>query len=509
MYKMMRIALAIVLVLCSVFTIAANSEAEDTAEEGMKTYVIQQTGFGEPHYPNAPHREEVLAAINEKLAVDLGFQIDVERFLYTNDAFEEKFILDVSTGVEYDIARQNGGRAKIVTVAEKDLALPLDDLLAEYGQDLLAMYSDNVWDEVRYDGKIYGIPNPLFRTVTGTWYRNDWFEALGLDIPTTLDEFEAVLKALKENDPDGNGVDDTIPMAGPLNMLEMLLIGLFTDTPGDYVDADGNVMPMVFNPGYRDYLETVSDWYAKGYINDLIFENNFNASNEVFAKSKLGIVNTNQWDLEWGPLKPTNVANPEWDIRYLRQLDDDVKAYMSAGLVNDFQIIPVTSEDPEVTMQYMNWVLTNEENHMLANAGIEGLTYVFEDGEMKIPAKYREEYAGGNELMDQFFTGNNAAFAIKNLPAVTPAETKVAYAYTTSEVPLEKVYITVTAALSVSIPDGVQLQSEDAGVIVNQYVQEIIQGKRPVSEWEEMLEKYEEVGGLEKYKLYTEAYNAK
>ena len=33
---------------------------------------------------------------------------------------------------------------------------------------------------------------------------------LGLDVPTTMDELYEVAKQFTENDPDGNGVDDTV-----------------------------------------------------------------------------------------------------------------------------------------------------------------------------------------------------------------------------------------------------------------------------------------------------------
>ncbi|WJH36026.1 hypothetical protein N6H14_09130 [Paenibacillus sp. CC-CFT747] len=44
-------------------------------------------------------------------------------------------------------------------------------------------------------------------------------------MPQTLDELEAVLKAFKEKDPDGNGKDDTIPMMTDLNGIKNALMG--------------------------------------------------------------------------------------------------------------------------------------------------------------------------------------------------------------------------------------------------------------------------------------------
>ena len=40
--------------------------------------------------------------------------------------------------------------------------------------------------------------------------RQDWLDNLGLKAPTNMDEFEAVIKAFTEDDPDGNGQKDTM-----------------------------------------------------------------------------------------------------------------------------------------------------------------------------------------------------------------------------------------------------------------------------------------------------------
>lgn len=47
-----------------------------------------------------------------------------------------------------------------------------------------------------------------------TVIREDWLEALGLEIPTTTEEFYEVMRAFTFNDPDGNGVDDTYGVVG-------------------------------------------------------------------------------------------------------------------------------------------------------------------------------------------------------------------------------------------------------------------------------------------------------
>ena len=46
------------------------------------------------------------------------------------------------------------------------------------------------------------------------WINQTWLDNLGLDVPTTTEELYTVLKAFKENDPNGNGIQDEYPLVG-------------------------------------------------------------------------------------------------------------------------------------------------------------------------------------------------------------------------------------------------------------------------------------------------------
>ena len=81
-------------------------------------------------------------------------------------------------------------------------------LLPEYPN--LSKLNPDVLKNTSVDGKIYSLyqERPLSRQ--GLIYRKDWADKLGLAAPTNVDELYAMLKAFKEQDPDGNGAADTI-----------------------------------------------------------------------------------------------------------------------------------------------------------------------------------------------------------------------------------------------------------------------------------------------------------
>lgn len=63
------------------------------------------------------------------------------------------------------------------------------------------------------DGKTYGIPYSA--QANALLIRSDWLQNLGLQAPTNWDELLEVAQAFTENDPDGNGQNDTYGLAVP------------------------------------------------------------------------------------------------------------------------------------------------------------------------------------------------------------------------------------------------------------------------------------------------------
>ncbi len=68
------------------------------------------------------------------------------------------------------------------------------------------------------DGHIYFMFGFTYHMITRysqiLWMNQEWLDALGLAQPATTDELYEVLIAFRDNDPNGNGVRDEIPLAG-------------------------------------------------------------------------------------------------------------------------------------------------------------------------------------------------------------------------------------------------------------------------------------------------------
>ena len=111
-------------------------------------------------------------------------------------------------GERYDIIYMTKDLMDVL-VSQRAL-IPLDDFIAS--SPILsdpAVIPTEEWEQIRYpDGKIYSVFNK-YEGGTMPVVRGDWLEKLGLAVPESLDDFYEVLKAFKERDPDGNGIQDT------------------------------------------------------------------------------------------------------------------------------------------------------------------------------------------------------------------------------------------------------------------------------------------------------------
>jgi putative aldouronate transport system substrate-binding protein len=124
----------------------------------------------------------------------------------------------------------NTNRDMLYQYYELGLLAPVDDMF-----DMMPVRTENHYNNdillslVTFDGAVYGLPEPpIIPKREGFLIRGDWLENLGLEAPTTPQELIDVATAFTEQDPDGNGQDDTYG------------IGAFIEGPGvgrrfDYV----------------------------------------------------------------------------------------------------------------------------------------------------------------------------------------------------------------------------------------------------------------------------------
>src|SRR4030042_1238259 len=114
------------------------------------------------------------------------------------------------------VSASGDSRGALLRMVDLGLIAPVDDLMPLMPERVKLHYNDPLAiDLVTFDGKLYGLPEPppLPRR-EGFVIRQDWLDKLDLEVPTTPEELLAVAKAFTEQDPDGNGKNDTYGLGG-------------------------------------------------------------------------------------------------------------------------------------------------------------------------------------------------------------------------------------------------------------------------------------------------------
>lgn len=134
---------------------------------------------------------------------------------------------------------------------------PLEEYVAAYAPNVQRMFAEDPSMEgyvTAPDGHIYSLPQrqPLRPTTRFISYiNNEWLDAVGMAVPTNTEEFHEVLLAFKNEDPNGNGVADEIPLifnqlnnnSGVNNLFAAF--GLTDNTNGDWINLDDGELSYV------------------------------------------------------------------------------------------------------------------------------------------------------------------------------------------------------------------------------------------------------------------------
>jgi len=268
----MKKFLASLLALVMLMALAAPALAEETPT--VTYYVRGGTAQYEPYiYPGLVGLLKIqdMAGVNIDWTVVCG----------NNDEIQAQYLAMLASGNYPDIIQWQHNNSYVGGVAQlyaDGIIIELNDVIDKYMPNYKALLEANpqvaktlMDDEGRY--LYFTVINPLnsdLEKVAVTWWglmmRQDWLDNVGMEAPTTIDEWYDVLTAFKEGDPNGNGEMDELPFdAGSAG--HQLFMPAFGFQSGVYVDAEtGKVAYGQYGEKYKAYLETMNKWYAEGLL---------------------------------------------------------------------------------------------------------------------------------------------------------------------------------------------------------------------------------------------------
>lgn len=278
--RMISILLATLMILALTCASAANPNMNETGLPILKepeTYKVAMMKHNQIVKPMS----EVLGVI--KMQEETNIRLDIIDI--SPDGGAEKVNLMIATQDLPDFLM--GCAPDIEKNGALGLYIALEDLIDQYAPNVLANFEarpDMKKLLTAPDGHIYGLPryyeSGMHNIQGGMLCNMAWLEELGMEVPTTIDEFLEICRAVKGKDLNGNGKEDEIPFgaigATTTEGFENLFgaFGQKTNTQLIYLDDDGNVQFTYSQDAYKQGIEFMHLMAQEGLLDPEMFTHN-------------------------------------------------------------------------------------------------------------------------------------------------------------------------------------------------------------------------------------------
>lgn len=338
--------------------------------------------------------------------------VKIEWIEVSSDAFADQLALKLTTNDLPDIILKGGISNSVqLKYGDQDYFLDLmqGDRLKTFAPNYWALcqeYPEILSASMMPDGQVYSMG--MIRNSTGStiasklFFNKEWLAAVGKDVPTTADEFYNVLKAFKEEDPNGNGRPDEMGLYIKPDHLQFVTFGMFgignRGRNNGFIDCDeetGKVRYFATTDSFRAWVEWATKLYKEGLLHKEYFD---------FTESNLGnYVNNNVC----GAFAYTNLCmlgqETQQKFTYLDgamtgpQGDKDYYGVNSIGTTGSF-VITTACQYPEVALRWADYFFCDE-GSLFFYYGDEGVTYdALEDG----------TYQFNDTVLADFYAGTNS-----------------------------------------------------------------------------------------------------
>lgn len=262
---------------------AATSAAETVAEE---TGILNMTG-----YP----------IVNEPITLTIGYKLDTAQGDWSKMQWFQDLAKESGINLEFveyadnnaislmyasrdypDITFNVGGDKQLSDAVEAGDLYILDDYIDTYAPNWSKYLAENplVKASITFpDGHIYSLPaindKPIYE-MRDLWVINkNWLDELGLEMPTTVDEFYEVLKAFKSNAGTGTIPQDVIPyyvrgitnsIGGALDFINTYGVRLMGEATFATIDDNGKVEFNYVNEDIKEPMKMIHKMVEEGLI---------------------------------------------------------------------------------------------------------------------------------------------------------------------------------------------------------------------------------------------------
>lgn len=388
----------IVLALIGVLGIMTACGAKDNVEDNNKqtSGIINKTGFpivddkitlkffaGEaPASPDWNDDFPVWKEYEDMTNIEIDW---VEQIIMDNLAEKRNLVLAGGDlpDVFYATTFSN---ADLLKYGEQGTFIDLKDLIDEYAPNFKRLMDENpaIRKGITFpDGNIYALPNITDSNFLSMsmgakpWIDETWLDRLGMETPETTEEFYNFLKAVKAENP------NTFPFgSSDINLLVRAINGSFGLNAGN-VDSDPDSDGLRFIPTsdkYRKMLEYMHKLYDEELIPKNIFSMEWNQFLSDSGEGNYASI------IFWNPNNSIggDAAKNFKSFFPLKGPDgDQLYTFITSPLHQNGQFV-ITKDNPHPaeTIRWIDYFYGDEGSKMM-HMGIEGLSFVEEDGKYR------------------------------------------------------------------------------------------------------------------------------
>ncbi|GIP34886.1 extracellular solute-binding protein [Paenibacillus sp. J2TS4] len=286
-----------------------------------------------------------------------------------------------------------GGLSKLL---QDEVAVKLNDLIDSHAPNFKALLDSNPELKKQImldDGTIALLPKielDLQRNAyTGFQIRKDWLDQVGMGVPTTIDEWYAVLKAFKEKDLNGNGEADEIPLGEQKGMESIRnFAAAWGVRTGLYLDPNSQKIEYgPLQPAFKAYMETMHQWFEEGLIEPEFASLDGKAFDAKFTNNQYGaMTGYMSWFDKFNNLMKGE--NPDFKLVAAPDpIGPGGKPYSNNdGLIRyvsgEGAFITSQNKNPEHSVKFLDFMYGQEGSDLL-NWGVEGESYQVDNGNKK------------------------------------------------------------------------------------------------------------------------------
>jgi raffinose/stachyose/melibiose transport system substrate-binding protein len=328
--------------------------------------------------------------------------IKIERVVKTLDDLKVTLKLALVETGGPDVAQVNQGRSDMGAMVEAGLLLPLDEYTAAFnwGERFSAsVASRNSFTE---DGKTFGSGN-LYGVsptaeVVGVYYNKTLFEANGWVVPTTFDEFEALLATIKAAGvtPISFGSLDGWNAIHEFSAVQHLLVSL--DYINDFTYGVNNVSFDI--PENQQAASVMQAWVDSGYFTDGFAGIGYDDSNKTFKAGEGAMTITGSW------LTGELLTDTDQEFGFFLLPGNPDQTRLAIGGVGVPFSIRKTTAQPDLAAEYLDWMISPRAAELWAGVGMLPAMPMADDAVVEVDPLFTDTMIAWNTVNEENAVGH-------------------------------------------------------------------------------------------------------